>query len=147
MPKGGIQAMKKQEITPYFWSCGYFALAFSIFSSHFCTRADVSDRLSHISKTASTMPRAKQNMVMMITVFEIPRATPRIGAPACRTKVEDMSVSKLPAGVPVIEPTISGSASAITTKYKIAFDSFLRIILLLCALLSILYDNAGNIYK
>jgi hypothetical protein len=29
----------------------------------------------------------------------------------------------------------------------IAFDSFLMIILLLCALLSILYDNAGDIYK
>jgi hypothetical protein len=29
----------------------------------------------------------------------------------------------------------------------IAFDSFLRIILLLCAPLSIRYDNAGNIYK
>jgi hypothetical protein len=29
----------------------------------------------------------------------------------------------------------------------IAFESFLRIILLVCAPLSILYDDAGNIYK
>ena len=93
------------------------------------------------------MPRAKQNMVMMITGFEIPRPTPSNGAPACRTKVEVMSVIKLAIDVPVTEPTISGIASAITTKKMIAFESFLRIILLVCALLSILYDHAGNIYK
>jgi hypothetical protein len=62
------------------------------------------------------MPRAKQSMVMIITGFEIPKATPSIGAPACRTKVEDMRVSKLAIDVPVIEPTISGIASAIITK-------------------------------
>ncbi len=58
-----------------------------------------------------------------------------------------MSVSKLAIEVPVTVPTISGIASAIITKKMIAFESFLRIIFLVFAPLSILYDNAGNIYK
>ena len=63
------------------------------------------------------MPRAKQNMVMMMSGFGIPRPTPsKKGGPACRTKVELIRVSKLAIDVPVTDPIMSGIASAITTK-------------------------------
>jgi hypothetical protein len=85
-------------------------------------------------------------MVMRITGYEIPSATPTTGAPACKRNVDDMRLRILPAGVPVKEPIISGIATAIITKYIIARDIFFMIIFPVSAVVPILYGNPQQIY-